>query len=346
MSDNDDDVEYLRTVHPVVDVDTDGYDSDIVEIPGLVLRFSVSVSLFGRHSVSLPPRCRTRRFAPRLHCPPPSALTPRKVFEAVVSHRVRLDAVLSANVGVQHTLDSYGSHPLTATSAVLKQLEEQSQAQQEYNEPQGNAFKAPTAEDVRTRIRERRTAIGLLETENSKEAGKQDKELLAKLDAVNAELAEIRGTKPPDGPPKSAQAVIDWLKDQLATATAKQAEMLRAIEAADAKDQNTGARDALKMRLKLQDDIIQLRVNAATGVRKLASGAEGTEMTKVEVAYESARARSELLKRDLQADLQLAKREVAAARRKSKSGTAAKRRAEVEEPPGGYKDESGAACAS
>ncbi|KAJ7073165.1 hypothetical protein C8F01DRAFT_269701 [Mycena amicta] len=109
--------------------------------------------------------------------------------------------------------------------------------------------------------------------------------------------------------------------------------MLRAIEAADAKDQNTGARDVLKMRLKLQDDIIQLRVNAATGVRKLAIGAEGTEMTKVEVTYESARARSELLKRDLQADLQLAKREVAAARRKSKSGTAAKRRAEVEEPP-------------
>ncbi|KAF7329098.1 hypothetical protein MKEN_00170300 [Mycena kentingensis (nom. inval.)] len=252
-----------------------------------------------------------------------------EILEAVVSLRIRLDAVLSANVAVKHTLDSYDPSPLTSTTAVMKQMEAQSQAQKEYNDLQNDADGANSlgAEDARARMRERKAEAARLDAESLSETRKQDKDLKAKLDAVTAELDALRGTKSLSTPPTAAEEVRDWLTESHSAAMAEQTRLLQAVEAADQKDPISGARDVLAMRLKLQDDIIQLRVKAeeVLWASLKDNNALVGELAKVAVTLECARAKNFLAKRDLTACLAATQKELTAVKKKNKSsGVSAK----------------------
>ncbi|KAF7290165.1 hypothetical protein MIND_01329700 [Mycena indigotica] len=252
-----------------------------------------------------------------------------EALEAIVGHRVRLDGVLSANVAIQHALDSYSSHPITATDAALKQMDEQASAQQEYNELQDSASNSLTTDDIRLHIRERRAAIGALEAENAVAEEAQDQELLKRLAEVYDSLADDKSIR---NPPKTTQELVRWLSDQTDIAQTRQKEMLEAIERADKVAANPGVRDVLTMRLTLQEDIIQLRLKAATIMRRTAVGMQAIELVKVETAHAIARARGMWLKRDIQAEFKAAQKELAFAKRNAKSN-GVKRKSISEAPP-------------
>ncbi|KAF7296163.1 hypothetical protein HMN09_01084700 [Mycena chlorophos] len=230
-----------------------------------------------------------------------------KVFEEVLRHRIRLDAIVASNEAAQLTLNTYDPNPISATTAVLAQLEAQTASQEarllvEYNRLREESARGTTHEDLTNWIRDRRAASSALESENGRIAAGMDKDILLRIKVLNAEVAETRGSKPPMGPPNNAQDMLQWLKEHIAEATTRQTELLKAIEDADVKEHNQSVRDILKMRLKLQDDLIAIRTRAAAALKKLALGAQATELKTVEVIYQTTYARNVYLKRDIQAE--------------------------------------------
>nr|GAT48934.1 predicted protein [Mycena chlorophos] len=244
-----------------------------------------------------------------------SIMQDAEIFEEVLTHRIRLDAIVASNEAAQLTLNTYDPDPISATTAVLAQLEAQTAAQEEYNRLREESARGTNHEDLANWIRDRRAASSALESENGRIAAGMDKDILLRIKVLNAEVAETRGSKPPMGPPNNAQDMLQWLKERIAEATTKQTELLKAIEDADVKEHNQSVRDILKMRLKLQDDLIAIRTRAAAALKKLALGAQATELKTVEVIYQTTYARNVYLKRDIHAEYSALADEVSLLRR-------------------------------
>ncbi|KAF7313158.1 hypothetical protein MKEN_01002000 [Mycena kentingensis (nom. inval.)] len=112
---------------------------------------------------------------------------------SIIALRIRLDAVLAANVGIKHTLNTYEAGVLERTAAIQGQMSDLSAAQREYDEAQTMAARQPTQVDVRARIEGRKVQTKVLEKENA-ELEKEIARIRADLKAAASKTSGPRAS--------------------------------------------------------------------------------------------------------------------------------------------------------